>query len=143
MPRRELHPQMRAQICELSSIHWSPGRTHRLYPTIPFSTIKSIIKSASSQVDFKTKPRSSWPRTLTEEQHDHVYDIVNHVNPYIKMRDLLHEVYSVVKKRSLEGLLQKMNKKKWMQIKRPAITQDHASSRLAWACDHEHYTLED
>jgi hypothetical protein len=49
------------------------------------------------------------------------------------MRDLLLEVDDAVKKRSLQGLLQEMNKKKWLQMKRPAITQNHADSRLAWA----------
>lgn len=59
------------------------------------------------------------------------------------MRDLLREVDDVVKKRSLQGLLRDMNKEKWLQIRRPAITKDHADSRLAWTRSHEYYILED
>ena len=51
--------------------------------------------------DFKSRPRSGRPRVLSEQKRDHVYDIVTHVNPHIKMRDLLREVDNKVKKRSL------------------------------------------
>jgi transposase len=108
----EVSPQMRARICELRSIQWSYNRIHQKYPEIPLSTIKGVVRRASSQANFTSKPRSGRRRALTDEQRDHVYDIVNHTNPHIKLRDLLREVDDVVKKRSLQGLLREMNKRK-------------------------------
>ena len=100
MPTRsELSPQMRARICELHSIRWGAKAIHSKYPEISLSTIKSVIRRQTS--DFKSRPRSGRPRVLSEQERDHVYDIVTHVNPHIKMRDLLREVDNKVKKRSL------------------------------------------
>lgn len=59
------------------------------------------------------------------------------------MRDLLREVDDAIKKRSLQGLLREMGKKKWMQKKRPVITVHHANARLAWALRYQAYTLQD
>ncbi|KAG5826458.1 hypothetical protein H9Q74_003441 [Fusarium xylarioides] len=49
------------------------------------------------------------------------------------MRDLLDSVDNVVKLRSLRYLLREMNKRKWMQKKRVALTPLQAGKRLRWA----------
>ncbi|KAF5700393.1 transposable element tc3 transposase [Fusarium mundagurra] len=49
------------------------------------------------------------------------------------MRDLLDSVDNVIKKRSLRYLLREMNKRKWMQKKRVALTPLQARKRLDWA----------
>jgi hypothetical protein len=43
----------------------------------------------------------------------------------------------------MQGLLREMNKKKWIQKKRPFITPAHATARLEWAIRHQAYTLND
>lgn len=102
MPRLELSPTMRVRIVELSSERWSAPRIHRKYPQIPLSTIRSTLKAYPIGTnDFTSKPRSGRPRALTEEQRDHVYDVVNYTNPYIKIRDLLREVNDDCKKSSI------------------------------------------
>ena len=144
MPRVELTPQMRARIVELSSERWSAPRIHRKYPEIPLSTIRFTIKwYLFGTTDFTSKPRIGRPRALTEEQRDHVYDIVTNSNPQIKMRDLLREVNDDCKKRCMQSLLRSMDKKKWIQKKRPYITPAHAQKRLEWAIRHQAYTLND
>ena len=144
MPRVELTPQMRARIVELSSERWSAPRIHRKYPEIPLSTIRFTIKwYPFGTTDFTSKPRIGRPRALTEEQRDHVYDIVTNSNPQIKMRDLLREVNDDCKKRCMQSLLRSMDKKKWIQKKRPYITPAHAQKRLEWAIRHQAYTLND
>ena len=104
MVRRELDPQMRARICELSSIHWSPKEILKKHPELNLSTIKSTIRREKERINHVSKPRSGRPQGLTEEQRDHIYDTVNHTNPHIKMRDLLREVDDAVKKRSIQRL---------------------------------------
>jgi transposase len=134
---------MHSRICELSTFGLSPNRILKLHPELNLSTIKSTIRREASRINNASKSRSGRPRALTEEQRDHVYDIVNHTNPHIKMRDLLCEVDDVIKKRSLQGLLREMGKRKWIQKKRPIITIAHAQARLNWAIRHQAYTLYD
>jgi hypothetical protein len=131
MVRRELSPRDRNRICELASIRWTPTQIHKLHPKWGFSAMKATIRRESSRSKNYTKPRSGRPRGLSEMQRDHAYNITNHINPHIAMRDLLREVNNAVKKRTLQGLLREINKKKWLQRKRPQITADHAAARYA------------
>ena len=142
-PRKELSPQMRSRICELHSLNWSAGRIHRKYLEIPISTIRTTIRREALRDDNQTRPRSGRPHALSEEQRDHVYDIISHTNPQIKMRDLLREVNDDCKKRCMQSLLRSMDKKKWLQKKRPFITAKHAEAQLQWAIRHQAYTLND
>ncbi|CZT13847.1 uncharacterized protein RAG0_17344 [Rhynchosporium agropyri] len=59
------------------------------------------------------------------------------------MRDLLREVDNDCKKRCMQSLLRSMDKKKWIQKKRPFITVAHAEARLEWAIRYQAYTLND
>jgi hypothetical protein len=101
MVRGELSPQMRSRICELSTFGLSPNRILKLHPELNLSIIKSIIRREALRIDNASKLYSGRLRALIEEQRDHVYDIVNYTNPYIKMSDLLYEVNNIVKKRLL------------------------------------------
>jgi hypothetical protein len=137
---------MHARLVELSSEGLSAPRIHRKYPEIPLSTVRRTLKAYPIGTDdFTTKPRSGRPRALTEEQRDHIYryDVTNHTNPHIKMRDLLREVNEDCKKRCLQGLLRSLNQRKWMQKKRPFITAAHAKARLDWAIRHQAYAIND
>lgn len=142
-PGSELSPQTRARLCELGSIGWSARRIHAKHPEIPISTIRTTLRRESQRVNNTSKKRSGRPRSLTEEQRDYIYDIVTNKDPHIKMRDLLHEVDDVAKKRSVQRLLREMNLRKWIQKKRPFITPEHAAARLDWAIRHQAYTLVD
>ena len=106
---RELTPQMRARICELHSINWTPTQIHKRYPELSISTIRSRIGRSAVRINQVSRPRTGAPRRLTEEQRDHIYDIVTHINPRVKMRELLEEVDNVVKLRCLRSLLREMN----------------------------------
>jgi transposase len=108
MVRRELDPQMRSRICELSAVGFSPNKILKLHPELKLSTIKSTIRREATRVNNVSRPRPGRPRTLTEEQRDHIYDLVNHTNPRIKLEDLLLEVDNSIKKRSLQTLLREM-----------------------------------
>ena len=58
-----------------------------------------------------TLPRSGRPHGLTEEQRDHLYNLVT-ANPDIKMRDLLESVDTAVNERSIRRLLKEMGHRK-------------------------------
>lgn len=141
-PRKELDPQIRSRICELHSIGWGPTKIYRQHPEIPLSTIKTTIRRESIRVNNTTRARSGRPRKLTEQQRDHIYDLVQS-EPHIRHIDLLTEVDHVVKRRSIQYLLSEMGCRKWKQLNRPEIKPIHAAKRLAWARRYEHYTAED
>ena len=94
---KELSPQTRSCICELNSIGWGYKRIHNKHPEIPISTIKSTIYNERKRLNNHSLPRSGRPHGLTEEQHDHLYDLTT-TNPHIKMCDLLESVDEAVKR---------------------------------------------
>ena len=93
---KELSPQTRSCICELNSIGWGYKRIHNKHPEIPISTIKSTIYNERKRLNNHSLPQSGRPHGLTEEQHDHLYDLTT-TNPHIKMHDLLESVDEAVK----------------------------------------------
>ena len=134
---------MRSRLCELRSLHYSYRQIHRLHPEIPLSTIHSTCKQEAIRVNNQSQLRSGRPHQLTETQRDQIYDTIMHNNPHVSHRDLLDSVDNVVKKRSLQGLLREIGKRKWRRLKRLQLSEAQAAARLAWARHYEHYTEED
>jgi len=115
----ELSPQLRSRICELRSLKFSYGQIHQIHQEISLSTIKSTCQREALRTDNQTKPRTGRPRKLSDEQRDHLYDVVTHQNPHIKIRELLEEVDNVCTKRCIQRLLREMGRRKWRQQERP------------------------
>ncbi|MBE3044504.1 hypothetical protein IMZ48_18435 [Candidatus Bathyarchaeota archaeon] len=108
MPRRELPPETRAHILKLAA-HLAPRQIAALYPEIPPSTIRTTLSRAASRGPaHASRPRTGRPRVLTAEQRDHVYDLLAHKNPEIRMRDLLEEVDFKVKARAMRLLVREL-----------------------------------
>ena len=113
MPRgKELSPQIRSRLCELHSIGYGAKRIAKIHPEIPFNTIRTTLRREALRLENHSRPRSGAPKKLTEEQRDHVYDIITHQNPHISTADLLEEVDHAVKERSLRYLLREMGRRR-------------------------------
>lgn len=139
----DLDPHIRTRICELrNTAKWSYKEIHRAYPTVSLSTIKYTVRKEGERHKNASKPRSSRPRKLTEDDRDHIYEVVT-TNPYIQQEDLLTEVDHKVKINSIRRLLYEMDLRKWRQLERPMLAQHHANRRLQWARTYEHFTPED
>lgn len=135
---KELSPQMRSRICELrNNAKFSANRIHKIHPEIPLSTIKTTIKRESQRINNVSRPRSGQPRKLSEDQRDQLYERVES-DPHVTHKDLLDSVDNACKKRSLRYLLREMGKRKWLQLKRPQLTDQQAAKRLAWALRYQH-----
>jgi transposase len=134
---------MRSRLCGLKSYGLTYARIHAVHPEIPISTIKTTVRRERLRLDNVSRPRSGAPRKLTEVQRDEIYDIVNFQNPHVKYRDLLDSVDHVVKERSIQRLLRELDKRKWLQRKRPVLTENHAAARLRWAQEYQDYEEED
>lgn len=78
---------------------------------IPLSTIRYNIQKEASRNDNRSLPRSGGPRKISEEELDHIYDLVVN-DPHIKIRELRDEVSIPLTKRTIRRLLREMNKKK-------------------------------
>jgi transposase len=139
----ELTAQLQSRICELRSIGYSYGQIATIHPEVKRSTIITTCRREQLRDDNKTRPRSGPPRKLTEEHRDHVYDLISHQDPHIKIRDLCAEVDHVVKERSIQRLCRELDRRKWKQRLRPEITEIHAQKRLQWAQTYEHFTPAD
>lgn len=142
MPRRgpELSQGARDRICELRSLGWTPSKIKAKHPEWNINTIKTTIRREKERINNASKPRTGAPRKLTEDDRDHVYDIITHINPHIKHRDLLREVDHKVKERSIRALCYEMDRRKWLQKQRPMLTKEHAQKRLQWAIRHRRWT---
>jgi DDE superfamily endonuclease/Transposase len=138
-PGRELHPTERARILELHSTGLGAKRIYSLHLEWNLGTIKYTIRMSQRRGQLcASLPRSGRPRILTAEDRDFVYDTVVHQNPDITMPDLLAKVDYKVKKRSLQYLLREIGRRKWIKMKRPALTEEQAAARLAWARQYQH-----
>ena len=139
----ELSPQLRSRICELRSLGYKFSKIRDIHPEFSYKTIRSTCRREATRQDNSSKPRPGPPRKLTEEMRDHLYNVVVHQNPHIKMRDLVTEVSGAVKKRSIQKLLREIDRRKWRQHARPEIKEHYAQQRLIWAKAHEHFTIKD
>ncbi|PMD21255.1 hypothetical protein NA56DRAFT_659243 [Hyaloscypha hepaticicola] len=116
-PRRgpDLKPELRARISELRSIQWSYKRIHVKYPEVSLSAIINACQREATRNDRSlTTPRTGAPRKLSLTDRGHVYDIISFRDPYIKNRDLLHEVDNKVKIRTMQKLCRELGRKKWL-----------------------------
>lgn len=139
----ELDPFIRTRLCELRhTAKWSYRAIQKAYPTIPLSTIHYTIRKEHERHQNHSKSRSGQPRKLTEDDRDHIHDLVTS-DPHIKQQDLLTEVDHKVKIGSIRRLLYEMDLRKWRQLERPMLSEFHANRRLEWARTYENYTAED
>ena len=127
--RRELDPQLRSRLCELRAIGWGFVQIHARYPHIPLSTIKTTIYREPTRSNNVSRPRSGQPRRLTEEYRDRIWDKIE-TEPHTKENNLLSEVDYVVRKRSIQRLLNEMGRRKWVQQNVPELKPEHAVKRL-------------
>lgn len=139
MPRgKELSPSLRSRICELKRQGYSYRQVHKAFPEVPIGTIKTTCRREAQRGTENTSlPRSGAPRKLTAEQRDQIYETIT-TTPHIPMRDLLDSVDNAIKLRSIRYLLREMGKRKWLQKKRPALTEERARKRLEWAHRYQH-----
>ncbi|KAG9242971.1 hypothetical protein BJ878DRAFT_142449 [Calycina marina] len=127
---RELSTQLCARICERAFLGYTARQIKSVYPEICISTIRKTIERFLAEPTCISKPRTDRPHALSERQRDHVYDIIHHTNSHIKNRYLLWEVNVACKKCSVQRLCHMLGKRKWLQRKRPELTDRHAQERI-------------
>lgn len=136
---KELSPQMRSRICELHSLHYSYARIHRVHPEIPLSTIGYMCRMERKRQDNVSCKRPGAPRVITEEQRDMMFEAIQ-VDPTLTYEALRAQECPNASVRSAPRMMQEMNIRKWIRLKRPGLQPEHAAQRLEWARTHEHYT---
>lgn len=102
--RKELDPQLRSRLCELSAIGWSYSKIRERYPHIPLSTIKTTILREELRVNNMSRPRPGAPRKMSPEHRARVVALLER-DPSTKLADLLAAVDYVVQKRSMQRFI--------------------------------------
>jgi hypothetical protein len=121
----ELSPQMRARICELRSLKWSYDRIHKKHPEIPRTTIADTCRNEIKRLNNASMPRSGAPRVITEDERDALFEAVT-LTPEISYDALQAQEAPNASLRSVKRLLQEMNIRKWVRLKRPALNEQYA-----------------
>lgn len=112
------------------------------YPWILISIIKTTVYRADKRVDIKSLPRSSAPRKLNEDDKAKINAAINN-NPRILYDDLLASVDNKVKRASIQWLIAKEGRRKWLILNRLALEPEHAATRLRQAYEYESFTPKD
>jgi DDE superfamily endonuclease len=134
----ELSPQMRSRICELRSLRWSYQRIFEKHPEIPYSTIAYTCRKERERLNNVSKPRCGAPRVITEEERDSLLETVL-LTPELSYEALRAQECPNASVRAMKQLLQEMNIRKWIRLKRPALSVAHAGLRLTWAQRYRHF----
>ena len=134
----ELSPGTRDRICELRSLGWSYDRIHKKHPEIPYSTIGNTCRKEASRLNNFSLSRPGASRVITEDERDSLLETIT-LTPAITYEALLAQECPNASMRSMRKLLQEMNIRKWIRLKRPALTSDHATLRLTWAQTYRHF----
>ena len=121
----ELSPQMRARICELRSLKWSYDRIYKKHLEIPRTTIADTCRNEAKRLNNASRPRSGAPRVITEDERDALFEAVT-LTPEISHDALQAQEAPNASLRSVKRLLQEMNIRKWVCLKRPALNERYA-----------------
>jgi hypothetical protein len=121
----ELSPQMRSRLCELKSVGMSYSRIYAIHPEIPLSTIKSTCQMEARRVNCVSLPRQGAPRVITEDERDSMVEAVT-ITPEMSYHALKAQEAPNASVRSIKRLFQEMGMRKWIRLKRPALTEQHA-----------------
>jgi len=131
--RCQLAPYERVKLVELKAIGWSYNEIHERYPHILVGTIKTTIaRSRQRGPTQETLSRSGPPKKLDEEDKAKLLRAIEE-NPRIKYDSLLALIDFKVQRQTIWRLLREENKRKWLVLQRPELTEGQARARRAWA----------
>ncbi|KAJ5318660.1 hypothetical protein N7476_005080 [Penicillium atrosanguineum] len=132
-PRYQLAPYERAKLVELKAIGWSYKDIHERYSHIPIGTIKTTIsRSRQRGPTEEILPRSGRPKALNDEERTMLLDLIRD-DPHIKYDDLLSRLDHKVSRQTLWRFFRGFNKRKWLVLQRPGLSEEYAQKRRAWA----------
>lgn len=140
----ELDCLTRAKICELHHTNGWGATTikKRRFPDIPRSTIQYTLTQESKRQKQESLPRPGQPRKITEDDRDHIYDIIQQ-QPSVLTDDLLKELDFKVHRQSIWRLTHELGLRKWRKMQRPTLTPLHAEKRYRWALRWQHFSPSD
>lgn len=132
-PRYQLAPYERTKLIELKAIGWSYKEIYERYSHIPLGTIKTTIsRSRQRGPTEETLPRSGRPKVLNDEERTMLLNLIRD-DPHIKYDDLLSRLDHKVSRQTLWRFFREFNKRKWLVLQRPELSEEHAQKRRAWA----------
>jgi transposase len=124
--RPELSPQLRGRILELRDLGWSLARIAQKHE-LPKSTVQYTVAQGNERAarNQASKPRIGAPRVISEDQRDAIVEALN-ATPSITHLALQQQEALNASVDTIRRLLREMNMRKWIRLKRPALTEAHA-----------------
>ena len=131
---KELSVETRVRILELHDIGWSMQKIatkHSLAKSTVQYTITKARERAGASVNCSqaSLPRTGTPRVITEDERDAITETIEK-NPYVTHEELRKEHVPHSSVRTMQRLCNEMERRKWMCLRRPALTEEHAVTRL-------------
>ncbi|KFY81201.1 hypothetical protein V499_00027 [Pseudogymnoascus sp. VKM F-103] len=131
----ELSVETRVRILELHDIGWSLQKIATKH-TLSKATVQSTISKARERERVNggqsSLPRLGAPRVITEDERDAIMENTIQ-NPYVTHEELRKKHAPQLSLRTMQRLCHEMDRRKWMCLRRPALTEEHAATRLQWA----------
>ncbi len=128
----ELSAETRARILELYDIGWSLQKIATKH-TLAKSTVQSTISKARERAQTgkgqASLPRPGQPRVISEDERDAIMENTMQ-NPYVTHEELRKRHAPQSSIRTMQRLCNEMERRKWMCLRRPALTEAHAAARL-------------
>ena len=108
-----------------------------------FSTVRTTqLRRSIRPPDGDVKPRSGRPKKLLDRDERILLRTVR-LNPKLTYSELSKQLDLGISRATYYRVLDHHNIKKWLAKKRPALTEELASNRLAWAIEHVTWTAAD
>ena len=129
--RRELSPTTKSRIHGRSLAGQSSLRIEK-HKTVPRSTIDHLLKRAEQQKTTANAPRTGRPRTYDARDERRVVCTVR-LHPKFTYEDLRRITSLNFENETLRTILRDHHILNWRSKKRPALTEEHARIRSAFA----------
>jgi len=136
--RKELTPYQRGQIVGYSLLSCSPTEISASL-NIPESTVRDTLKKAPERHDGESSSRIGRPKLYSERDERQILRTVR-LNPHLTYRQLQNQLPIKLSHDTIYRILKQNNITNWRAKKRPALTEEHAALRLAWAKEHKDWT---
>jgi len=138
IPRTELSPHIRGVIIGMHIGGKNPSEIARIL-RLPRRTVRDQIHRFPQRHANQSRPRSGRPRAYTERDERRILRLIRR-EPKIRWRCLKLTTDIDISLRTFKRLLKRLHVRKWLSKKRPALTEEHAAARLAWALARRYWT---
>ena len=107
---------------------------------IPKSTVQYTVEQDDKRQNSESLPRPKVKKTTSEQDKALIENVRQ--TPFQSYQILQETIAPEVSIRTIRRRLADVYLKKWISAERPLLEEHHAAARLAYALEHQNWTLE-